>query len=166
MTDKKRFKSPGLAKKLLSLLSAYHEKHSIIEDFEETFSEITRSERRFKAEFWYWSNTIKSVLGYLKMIMAWRFTIFRNHLKIAYRNFASHKLYSFINVSGLAIGLSICMIISLWVLRELSYDRWFCGSGDSCIHLHFPDCQNGLRQTRRQPALRIGQKARILVCRQ
>lgn len=47
-----------------------------------------------------------------------------NHLKIAYRNFKRHKLYSFINVFGLAIGLSICMIISLWVLRELSYDSF------------------------------------------
>ena len=48
----------------------------------------------------------------------------KNHLKIAYRNFVRHKLYSFINVFGFAIGLSICMIISLWVLRELSYDRF------------------------------------------
>ncbi|MGD8539522.1 MAG: ABC transporter permease [Candidatus Aminicenantes bacterium] len=50
--------------------------------------------------------------------------MFMNHLKIVYRNFVSHKLFSFINVSGLAIGLSICMIISLWVFRELSYDRF------------------------------------------
>jgi hypothetical protein len=50
--------------------------------------------------------------------------MFRNHLKIAYRNFIRHKLYSFINVFGLAIGLSICMIISIWVLRELNYDRF------------------------------------------
>jgi len=56
--------------------------------------------------------------------MLWRFTMFKNHLKIAYRNFIRHKLYSFINVFGLATGLSICMIISLWVLRELSYDRF------------------------------------------
>jgi putative ABC transport system permease protein len=48
----------------------------------------------------------------------------KNYLKIAYRNFIRHKLYSFINVFGLAIGLSICMIICLWVLRELSYDRF------------------------------------------
>ena len=50
--------------------------------------------------------------------------MFKNHLKIAYRNFIRYKLYSFINVFGLAIGLSVCMIISLWVLRELSYDRF------------------------------------------
>jgi putative ABC transport system permease protein len=48
----------------------------------------------------------------------------KNHLIIAYRNFVRHKLYSFINVFGLAIGLSTCMVISLWVLRELSFDRF------------------------------------------
>ena len=57
-------------------------------------------------------------------IVLWRFAMFKNHLKIAYRNFIRHKLYSFINVFGLAIGLSICMIISLWVIRELSYDSF------------------------------------------
>jgi len=48
----------------------------------------------------------------------------RNYLKIAYRHFARNKLFSFINLFGLAIGLSICTIISLWVQRESSYDRF------------------------------------------
>jgi putative ABC transport system permease protein len=124
MSDKKRYKSPELARKFLSLMSVYHKKHSIIEDFEETFAEIQKSEGSFNAKRWYWSNTLKSISGYLKLTVSWRFTMFMNHLKVAYRNFIRHKLYSFINVFGLAVGLSICMIISLWVLRELSYDRF------------------------------------------
>ncbi len=105
-------------------MSAYHEKHSIFEDFEETFSEIQRSEGSLSARRWYWSSTLKSIVGYLKLIVSWRFTMLKNHLKIVYRNFVRYKLFSFINIFGLAIGLSICMIISLWVLRELSYDRF------------------------------------------
>jgi putative ABC transport system permease protein len=124
MTENKRYDSPGIARKVLGILSVYKEKHSILEDFEETFSEIQESEGRFKAKCWYWSNTLKSVARYLKLIVSWRFFMLKNHLKIAYRNFIRHKLFSFINVFGLAIGLSICMIISLWVLRELSYDRF------------------------------------------
>jgi putative ABC transport system permease protein len=120
----KKYSAPRLARKLLGLLSVYHEKHSILEDFEETFSEIQRSEGRFQAMRWYWGNTLKSLAGYLKLIVSWRFFMLMNHLKIVYRNFVSHKLFSFINVFGLAIGLSICMIISLWVLRELDYDRF------------------------------------------
>lgn len=105
-------------------MSDYCQKHSIIEDFEETFSEILKSKGSFKAKCWYWANAIKTFFGYLKLAVCWRFTMLKNHLKIAYRNFVRHKLYSFINVFGLAIGLSICMIISLWVLRELSFDRF------------------------------------------
>jgi putative ABC transport system permease protein len=124
MAERNRNNSPGLAKKLLRRMSVYCENHSIIEDFEETFSEISQSEGRFRAKCWYWGSALKSVGGYLKLIMFWRFTMLKNHLIIAYRNFVRNKLYSFINVFGLAIGLSICMIISLWVLRELSYDRF------------------------------------------
>jgi len=121
---KKKYNSPVIARKLLDLMSAYHERHSINEDFEETFSEIQKSEGSFRARHWYWNNTLKSVAVYLKLIVSWRFTMLKNHLKIVYRNFIKNKLFSFINVFGLAIGLSICMIISLWVLRELSYDRF------------------------------------------
>ncbi|MGD9345300.1 MAG: ABC transporter permease [Candidatus Aminicenantes bacterium] len=124
MTEEKRIKSPGLAKKILSLLSFYHEKHSILEDFEETFTEVQKSEGRLKAHIWFWINSIKSLNGYLKLIVTWRFIMLMNHLKIVYRNFISHKLFSFINVFGLAIGLSICLVIGLWVLRELSFDRF------------------------------------------
>jgi putative ABC transport system permease protein len=124
MAIKKTHHTPLIARKLLSLMSIYSEKHSIIEDFEETFAEIQKSEGRFSAKRWYWSNMLKSISRYLKLILSWRFTMLKNHLKIAYRNFIRHKLYSFINIFGLAIGLSICMIISLWVLRELSYDRF------------------------------------------
>jgi putative ABC transport system permease protein len=50
--------------------------------------------------------------------------MFKSYIRIAYRYFIRHKLFSFINVFGLATGLSICLIISLWVQRELSYDRF------------------------------------------
>jgi putative ABC transport system permease protein len=49
----------------------------------------------------------------------------RNYLKIAWRNLLKNKLYSFINIFGLAIGLTCFLLISLYVLDELSYDRYF-----------------------------------------
>jgi ABC-type antimicrobial peptide transport system permease subunit len=48
----------------------------------------------------------------------------KNYLKIAFRNILRHKGYSFINVAGLAIGMACCLVIMLWVLDELSYDRF------------------------------------------
>jgi len=48
----------------------------------------------------------------------------KNYLKIAFRNIKKHKGYSLINISGLAIGIAVCLFILLWVRDELSYDRF------------------------------------------
>lgn len=49
--------------------------------------------------------------------------MFQNFLKIALRSLAKHKLHSFVNIFGLAIGLSATILIVSYVLFELSYDR-------------------------------------------
>ncbi len=48
----------------------------------------------------------------------------KNYLKIALRNLRKYKVYSFINISGLAIGMAVCILIFLWVRDELSFDRF------------------------------------------
>lgn len=48
----------------------------------------------------------------------------KNYLKIALRNIRRYKGYSFINIAGLAIGLACCLLITIWVLDELSYDKF------------------------------------------
>jgi putative ABC transport system permease protein len=48
----------------------------------------------------------------------------RNHLLLAYRIIARFKGYSFINILGLAVGLTCGIIIYLWILDELNYDRY------------------------------------------
>lgn len=49
--------------------------------------------------------------------------MFRNYLKITFRNLWNNKSYSFINIFGLAVGLASCIIILLYVNNELSYDK-------------------------------------------
>ncbi|WP_025765259.1 ABC transporter permease [Dyadobacter tibetensis] len=46
-----------------------------------------------------------------------------NYLKLAFRNLWKHKLFSFINISGVAIGLTCFFLLALYVKDELSYDR-------------------------------------------
>ncbi len=48
----------------------------------------------------------------------------RNYLKIAFRNIIRHKVYSFINIAGLAIGITCCLLLLLYLQYELSYDRF------------------------------------------
>jgi len=50
--------------------------------------------------------------------------MFKNYLKIILRNLSKNKLYSFINISGLAIGMTSAILILLWVQDELNYDKF------------------------------------------
>ena len=48
----------------------------------------------------------------------------RNYIKIAFRNLLKNRIFSFINITGLAIGMSVCMLILLYVSHELSFDKF------------------------------------------
>ncbi|MDO3625109.1 ABC transporter permease [Mucilaginibacter sp. BT774] len=48
----------------------------------------------------------------------------KNYLRSAWRNIARHKFISFINISGLTIGITCCLLILIYILNELSYDRY------------------------------------------
>ncbi len=47
-----------------------------------------------------------------------------NYLKIARRNLLKNKMYSFINIGGLAVGMTVAMLIGLWMHDELSFDKY------------------------------------------
>src|SRR5260221_14122732 len=50
--------------------------------------------------------------------------MFRNYFKTALRNLWKNKGFSAINIIGLAIGLSTCLLILIYVMDELEYDRY------------------------------------------
>src|SRR5579859_1300126 len=50
--------------------------------------------------------------------------MFLNYFKIAWRNLMKSKIFSFINIFGLAAGLTCCMLISIYLLHEVSYDSY------------------------------------------
>ena len=49
--------------------------------------------------------------------------MFENYFKIAFRNLWKHKVFSFINIMGLTVGMTACFLIFLYVRFELSYDN-------------------------------------------
>lgn len=55
--------------------------------------------------------------------------MFRNYFKTAFRNLRRNKVYSFINIAGLSLGLACAMLIMLYVKDEVSYDRFHKGIG-------------------------------------
>jgi putative ABC transport system permease protein len=48
----------------------------------------------------------------------------RNYFKIAWRNLTKNKAFSFLNISGLAIGMASAVLILMWVQNEISYDQF------------------------------------------
>ncbi len=56
--------------------------------------------------------------------------MFKNYLKIALRNLIKNKLFSAINISGLAVGLACALFILLWVREEIGFDRFHKNADD------------------------------------
>ena len=50
--------------------------------------------------------------------------MFKNYLKTAWRNLMKSKVFSFINILGLTIGITVCMMIYLFIMNEFSFDRF------------------------------------------
>ena len=51
-----------------------------------------------------------------------------NHLKIALRSMRRNVIFTLINVAGLSLGITSCLLISLYIYHETTYDRWFSHS--------------------------------------
>lgn len=66
----------------------------------------------------------------------------KNYIKIAWRNLLRNRAFSAINILGLAIGLASCMLISLYVLDELSFDR-YNEKADQIVRVAFKGNMNG-----------------------
>ncbi|MGI4729610.1 MAG: hypothetical protein ACRYGB_13635 [Janthinobacterium lividum] len=49
----------------------------------------------------------------------------KNYFKIAWRNLFKNKVYSAINIVGLAVGMSVAMLIGFWIDDELSFNKSF-----------------------------------------
>jgi putative ABC transport system permease protein len=47
-----------------------------------------------------------------------------NYFKIAWRNLTRNRTFALLNLLGLAIGISVCLVIGIWLQRELSYDNF------------------------------------------
>ena len=51
--------------------------------------------------------------------------MFRNYLKIAWRNMMKKKMYSFLNLAGLSTGMAVAILIGLWIQSEVSFNKNF-----------------------------------------
>ncbi len=73
----------------------------------------------------------------------------KNYFNTAWRNISRNKVYSALNILGLAIGMGVALLIGLWVKDQYSYDRWLAGYGKA-YQVRFNYNDNGVTRTRKE----------------
>lgn len=121
---------PRFFTKLFDLIVRSEEKRTVAGDLDELFSDIVQSRGRLDASFWYAGQILSAVPTFFLNALYWRIFMFLNYLKITIREIRKHKVYSLINIAGLAIGITCAILIMLWVQDELSYDRFHENAAD------------------------------------
>ncbi len=119
---------PRLAERLLARMLGSRNRQIVIGDFEEIYNDIREARGRAAADAWYGLQIVKSLPAFALSALFWGSTMFRNYLKVFARNFRRHLGFSLINLTGLALGMGCCLLISLWVADELSFDRFHSAS--------------------------------------
>lgn len=109
---------------ILRRLSLYEEMFAISKDFEIEYEDIAANHGRVKGFFWLLGSTLLVSYYYLVLTTKWRTVMFRNYLKIAFRQLTKHKGFSIINISGLALGMTACLLMLMFVVNETSYDNF------------------------------------------
>lgn len=122
--SKLNYKPPKLAGWILEKLSLWQNRSSSIGDVEELYGELADDFGKKSADRWYWKQTINSIPHLLNIVKYWGEMMFKNYTKISLRNISKHKLFSFINIFGLTVGIISCLFIYLYIQYETSFDTF------------------------------------------
>jgi putative ABC transport system permease protein len=133
---------PKPGQKLLSSLSHYESEYSISGDCGEEYKERAKANGKYRAFVWYWGQVAYALVASSKLSLSIGASMFKNYLKITWRNIKKNKVYSFINIMGLAIGMASCILIFLWVQDELSFDG-FHENADRIYRVVFSTSDDG-----------------------
>ncbi|MCJ7681519.1 MAG: ABC transporter permease, partial [Candidatus Aminicenantes bacterium] len=91
-------------------------------DFDEIYSELVDERGAAVADRWYWGQFFRFFPKLMIRDLIWSLIMFKNYLKVTFRNLMRHKGYSFINIAGLSIGLACFILILLFVRYEFGYE--------------------------------------------
>lgn len=121
---KSKNKIPWFVKIIIQLLSNQEDHEQYIGDIEELYFRKKTNKGKLPANIYIVRQILRSAPYFICTSFIWGSTMFKNYLKIAFRNILKYKLNSGINIFGMAIGLSVCFLILMFVQNELSYDQF------------------------------------------
>jgi len=115
---------PYIAERILSYMKKNSDEFSFLGDINEEFTQLYQTKGKRKARFWYWGQVLTNFPAFLKDSIFWSFQMLKNYIIITWRNIKRNKGFSFINITGLAVGMAACLLILLWVQNELSFNKF------------------------------------------
>ncbi len=113
---------PKFGQWILKKLLSSQEREYFLTDMEIGYSERLKKMGQLYTIFWYWKQLLRTVPPLITDSIKWSAVMFKNYLKIAFRNIKKYKVYSFINIFGFSVGIACTLLILLWVMDETSYD--------------------------------------------
>jgi putative ABC transport system permease protein len=97
---------------------------SVLGDMTETYFSLVNDLGLLRARIWFWGQCLKAVPHFFVDEFYWRIQMLKNYLLITVRNFKKNSTYSFLNILGLAVGMTAFILIALYVQHELSFDKY------------------------------------------
>jgi len=117
-------RAPRLSEWLVRRLLPDRGAYTTLGDLAEEFQALAEEKGPFRARLWYRSQLLLAIPYRLKEGLYWRSHMLRNYLIIALRLMRKQKVYSFINIAGLAVSMACALLIVLWVRDELGFDKF------------------------------------------
>lgn len=119
-----RFNLPRWACFLIRRVADQEMLDSVAEDLETRCRATAATRGRILARLQWGFQVWVIVISFLCEAVMWKMTMMGSYLKLALRHIRRRKVYSFINIMGLALGLACFILIGLWVKDELGFDRF------------------------------------------
>lgn len=120
---------PRFSRWLLARMSIYDAHHTVLEDFEESFHRLASRRGRFRARRWYTGQALRSLPVCFRLVIYNGLALLGNTIKLTLRGLYRSRLFAFINIGGLAVGLAASILVFLFARFETSFDRYHPGAG-------------------------------------
>ncbi len=150
---------PILAEKFLKLFLKDELAEEVLGDLDEKFFRTIekKSLRRARINYWY------QVFHYLRPF-AFKFfksnsiipTMIKHNFKISYRILIKNKVFSAINIGGLAMGMTVAILIGLWIHDELTFNKYH-QNYDRIVQVLRKDTESGKIQVNSSLVSKLGQ---------
>lgn len=118
---------PKLAEKLLVFLVKKELSEEVLGDLEEKFSKKIKDRSPFRAKLNYWYQALHYMRPFAlkrSIFQLFLFPMIKHNFLISFRVLKKNKLFSTINIGGLSLGMTLFILISLWVRNELAYNTY------------------------------------------